>query len=937
MPFLEKAPDWENAGIEPPASKRQSGWQVKDKPPAAWLNWFFNRVWKAIKELQEKAVEKVDGKGLSTNDYSTDDKTKLAGIEAGANKYVHPANHPASIITQDASNRFVTDTEKTAWNGKETTSGAQTKADAAQAAANAYADTKTAGINTDTITPVTLQPGQQVITSSKNSRLRGLQIKGKTVIGFDNRKGIIGVDGPYIARYKDNTFKDVAATLAFGGIELHADPADGSDPDILREVDGRYEVVHKYKKIILDGSCSLGLLMIQRLTGYVRVSIDIDVVDSAVFANGGRFEGYWATKYNGESLAAADPFTRPDAIDFRSSYGSRFLLSVANTDSGWGDAYTPTPAEVQAYFNGWRMCNYSNTQLYNGSGTKCWGKLTHPSNTIGSGGWSGSDIVLSVPTSFAGRDSSAAASIYTPYQLLYRLAAPVTETVQPDGALSLVEGDNFVEVGSGYVSREPAPQPIFEVDRVNFGNIFGDIPSGIYAFKHAARKMLAVYGNGLLDPRWVFYNEAITPNGDIAQLIMPHVFDPSLFYSVSYLKRSRSPVPSVSGSLAATEKSQLRDLTDGVTEALRNINANVQAFGKVSPQQTTDNRTYYVRPDGSDNNNGLSIGSAFRTIGKAVSMLPQTINHTMVINVADGTYAEDVSIAGLKLRGSLTLIGNKSNPAAVKVNSLEQYSNFGVVTVEGITATTTTRDAFVINRCVGFRLNGCQAIASTGTYSGVAIYFSNGVVNGGVYSNHLVGVNVGVTSQVQIIGTSGVGNAVGIGANDGAILTKFNVTLTGTTPESVSAGTITSGVLNPWGDNNPNDRSYVELRKADAQTISANVSTKMNFSVKVADTLNEVSNSRFTAKKTGRYHFSCAFQLYGGFAASAWVDVILMVNGGQLFAIRGFYVGDSTSFTLSAPVNLVAGNYLEVFINSSSSGSVGGDQSRSFLSIQREA
>ena len=30
--------------------------------------------------------------------------------------YAHPANHPASIITQDSSNRFVTDAEKTTWN-----------------------------------------------------------------------------------------------------------------------------------------------------------------------------------------------------------------------------------------------------------------------------------------------------------------------------------------------------------------------------------------------------------------------------------------------------------------------------------------------------------------------------------------------------------------------------------------------------------------------------------------------------------------------------------------------------------------------------------------------------------------------------------------------------------------------------------------------------
>ncbi|OBZ08592.1 hypothetical protein [Bacillus sp. FJAT-26390] len=66
-------------------------------------------------------VDKVAGKQLSTEDYTTAEKTKLSGVAAGANNYVHPANHPASIITQDASNRFVTDTEKAAWNGKAVT------------------------------------------------------------------------------------------------------------------------------------------------------------------------------------------------------------------------------------------------------------------------------------------------------------------------------------------------------------------------------------------------------------------------------------------------------------------------------------------------------------------------------------------------------------------------------------------------------------------------------------------------------------------------------------------------------------------------------------------------------------------------------------------------------------------------------------------------
>lgn len=60
-------------------------------------------------------VEKVEGKILSTNDYTTAEKQKLNGL----NNYTHPDNHPASIITQDANNRFCTDAEKTKWNGKQ--------------------------------------------------------------------------------------------------------------------------------------------------------------------------------------------------------------------------------------------------------------------------------------------------------------------------------------------------------------------------------------------------------------------------------------------------------------------------------------------------------------------------------------------------------------------------------------------------------------------------------------------------------------------------------------------------------------------------------------------------------------------------------------------------------------------------------------------------
>lgn len=63
-----------------------------------------------IKNEMNTKVDKETGKGLSTNDYTTDEKTKLSGIEAEANKYTLPVAGEAlggvksgTDITVDAS------------------------------------------------------------------------------------------------------------------------------------------------------------------------------------------------------------------------------------------------------------------------------------------------------------------------------------------------------------------------------------------------------------------------------------------------------------------------------------------------------------------------------------------------------------------------------------------------------------------------------------------------------------------------------------------------------------------------------------------------------------------------------------------------------------------------------------------------------------------
>lgn len=56
-----------------------------------------------VKTLLIGKVDKVDGKGLSTNDYTTEEKTKLSGIAAGANKTVTMTGATASAAGKEGS------------------------------------------------------------------------------------------------------------------------------------------------------------------------------------------------------------------------------------------------------------------------------------------------------------------------------------------------------------------------------------------------------------------------------------------------------------------------------------------------------------------------------------------------------------------------------------------------------------------------------------------------------------------------------------------------------------------------------------------------------------------------------------------------------------------------------------------------------------------
>lgn len=89
-------------------------WTQGETVARNFTNYDYQTLIDNVSELDNNKVDKVNGKQLSTNDFTDTQKEKLAGLS----NYTHPATHPAKMITEDSTHRFVSDSEKSNWNNK---------------------------------------------------------------------------------------------------------------------------------------------------------------------------------------------------------------------------------------------------------------------------------------------------------------------------------------------------------------------------------------------------------------------------------------------------------------------------------------------------------------------------------------------------------------------------------------------------------------------------------------------------------------------------------------------------------------------------------------------------------------------------------------------------------------------------------------------------
>lgn len=68
MKFINTLPEWKNEGVQPQEELLNSGFQAGYRPPAAIFNWFWSKVCKCIRELQNVLTDRIDVKIVYSNE-----------------------------------------------------------------------------------------------------------------------------------------------------------------------------------------------------------------------------------------------------------------------------------------------------------------------------------------------------------------------------------------------------------------------------------------------------------------------------------------------------------------------------------------------------------------------------------------------------------------------------------------------------------------------------------------------------------------------------------------------------------------------------------------------------------------------------------------------------------------------------------------------------
>lgn len=701
--------------------------------------------------------------------------------------------------------------------------------------------------------------------------------------------------------------------LAFPNIQL-ASSVDGTVYDTLFKRDGKYFVEHRFKKdVILDGSVAWA-----NGTDYGGFkSVSFPVPTNALPSS---TADKMITKYDGKVVKGTTSITTDNLPDlFSVSSNININMSIADTDSGWGESYMPTADEIKAYFYGWVMSDI-NGNLYT-SGTKYWtevytgigGSTTFPT---------GKKVAATGPTTTLPTTTNKQVG-WTPYKLTYQLATPTFEEIQVDAGMSLHEGLNQIEVGQGVVVREKVTPALLASNYVL--NYTGTQSTML---KNRTNRVITVFKNGK-DANWIKETNAVYYGGQGAYTPQAN-FDPTATYEVSYLALDQYLLSASVQAVTGETASNLKTVVDTLSMNQADQDARISAAEILArqiynvPQKTTAAMNLYVDgTNGADSNDG-SAGKPFKTIQRAINSVPQIVNHVVTVNVAAGTYAEDLIITGFSGAEAVIIVGDTVASTSRTISSVLAKNNATSISFKGFNLTFAGGSAVYVTACLRVSLANLNIVSSATAANGVYCDTSKVYVTTSVISNRLNAFSTSVNGEILTDINSGTGNTNATYAQYGGKIAR-----NGTQPAGINAAlygginTSDSGVLNPWGDNTATQRPSLSAigQVTTPQSISANTVTKVQFPQERSDILGNfdaVTNHRFTAPQGGVYQVNVIVFLTS--LTSGSVNELFLYVNGSLYRRLDYFVPSTTSHQSlkgSTAVTVSTNDYLEIYVKSS--------------------
>ncbi|MCY9737455.1 hypothetical protein M5X17_27520 [Paenibacillus alvei] len=378
--------------------------------------------------------------------------------------------------------------------------------------------------------------------------------------------GVAAVKGTFI--FKNPTLTPTSELQSFAPqsrsmwaaeCQLAANPIDGTNPDVLHMWDdGLPFVLEKWGKIELDGSLNWEIAKTTQSGFKIAYAID-SVPNNSSAGDWDDEKRIFAIKYDGKVLSVKDGgIVDWDNGDIIRVYLSSFYISIPNSDSGWGDSYTPTKDEINAYFNGWRMFKFGDATNapYNGEGQKDWA-YRQIDGSLGGGG------NTSVPINKAPINSR-----WQPYHLQYLKSKPTVEPVRNyETGLTLGKGWNMVEVGSGVVIREKA-NPYPNGDGTYSINTLSN-PT-----KYRVDSISSVYRNNVRDVTYSL--ERRKPDSEYIGTLgygfaKTSSFDSTAVYHVTYTMLDPTLSAPINGSIATNLRGVVTDVVQWASDAERRL------------------------------------------------------------------------------------------------------------------------------------------------------------------------------------------------------------------------------------------------------------------------------------------------------------------------------------------------------------------------------